>query len=216
MAPGTFLLYHRWFFIHSKYFLHYLNDLTQSRIGMDSFHQVGHGIFSPFHRQAKLIQALTDASVIARSAKFLETLHLSLITLWIHFEDRDGQWLFLGISIYPNNLANPFIDLTLIAIGSIRNLALEESLFNGRNDPTPVFNASEIIVGFLLDAVSLRLNEETAAKRIDCIRHARLLRDDLLGAQSNSHGMFRGKSQGFIKGIGMQTLRAAQDGSERL
>ena len=64
--------------------------------------------------------------------------------------------------------------------------------------------------------IRLRFDEETAAERIDRIRHARFLRDDLLRAQGDGHGMFGGQRQRFVHGVGVQALRSAEDGRQRL
>ena len=40
--------------------------------------------------------------------------------------------------------------------------------------------------------------------------------DDLLRAQSDQRGVFGGQRQGFVQGIGVQRLAAAEHGGERL
>src|SRR5260370_2678133 len=40
--------------------------------------------------------------------------------------------------------------------------------------------------------------------------------DDLMGAQGDERGVFRGTRESFIKGVGVQGLAAAENGSERL
>ena len=75
---------------------------------------------------------------------------------------------------------------------------------------------AEVVIRLFLHSVCLRFDEETTPKRIDRVRHARFLGDDLLGAQGNRHGMFRRQCQCFIERIGMQGLCAAQDSRKRL
>src|SRR6476620_6289341 len=127
-------LYHRWFFVYAEHFLHDLYDLTQCSVGMDSFHKIGHRIFSAFHRNSEFVQCLTNSSVIARLAEFLQTLHLSLISLRVHFENGDRQGFLFSVGIHADDLTNASIDFTLVTISRVRDLALEETLFNGRND----------------------------------------------------------------------------------
>ncbi len=149
-------------------------------------------------------------------AQLLQAAHLALIALRIHFQDGDGQRFLFGIGIHADDPADALVDLALIAIGRIGDLALEESLFDGGDHAAQLLDAAEVVVGLLLDAVGLRLDEEAAAERIDRVRHARLFGDDLLGAQGNRHCMFGGQRQRLIQRIGMQALRAAEDGGQSL
>ena len=60
------------FFVGSQRFFHYSNDLTQRNIGMDSFHQVRHGVLGSLQCDAKFIECLTHAPVVARLANFVQ------------------------------------------------------------------------------------------------------------------------------------------------
>src|SRR5581483_8663200 len=54
------------------------------------------------------------------------------------------------------------------------------------------------------------------AERIDGIRYAGLVGDDLLRSQRNRCGEFRGKRPSLIERIGVQRLRSAKNRGERL
>ena len=87
----------------------------------------------------------------------------------VHFEDRDRELFFLGIGIHTDDLAHTQIDLALVTISRIGDLALEESFFNGRDHTAQFLHPAEIIIGLLFHAVCLRFDEETAAQRVDGI-----------------------------------------------
>ena len=58
------ILYHRWFFVDAKHFLHHLNNLTQRGVRMDGFHKMGHGVFRALGGNAEPVQRLPDATVV--------------------------------------------------------------------------------------------------------------------------------------------------------
>src|SRR3972149_4865746 len=101
---------------------------------MDCFHEVWHAFLGPFRRDAQSVKRLANTAVITRLAEVFQTLHLSFITFWIHFKDGDGEWFLFSIGVHAHDLANAFIYFALIAIGRVRDLALEESHFNGRKN----------------------------------------------------------------------------------
>src|SRR5688500_10488328 len=133
VIPDT--LDHRRFFVNPEHFLHYLNDLAQCGIRMDGFHKIWHGVLRAFQGDAESIECLPDASVIARLTEFTQAPHLPVVALRIHFKDGNGQWFLLGVGVHTHDLADALVDLALITVGGIRDLALEESLFDRRDDP---------------------------------------------------------------------------------
>ena len=74
----------------------------------------------------------------------------------------------------------------------------------------------EVGVGLLLHAVGQRLDEVGAAQRVDRVRHAGLVGDDLLRAQRDPHRLLGGQRERLVVGVGVQRLRAAQHAGQRL
>ena len=60
------------------------------------------------------------------------------------------------------------------------------------------------------------LEEIAAAQRIGHVRHAAFVRDHLLRAQRDGHGVLARQRVGFIERIGVQRLRPAQHRRQRL
>ena len=59
-------------------------------------------------------------------------------------------------------------------------------------------------------------DEKRACQRINRVGNAAFVRDDLLRAQGNGHGLGAGQGQRFIHRVGMQGLCAAHDGRQGL
>ena len=68
----------------------------------------------------------------------------------------------------------------------------------------------------LFDLVGQVLDQIRAGQRIDGIGHAGFVGDDLLGAQRHAHGFLGRQPEGLVHLIGVQALRPAQHGGERL
>src|SRR5258707_6129402 len=60
------------------------------------------------------------------------------------------------------------------------------------------------------------LDSVGAGHGVNGVGDAGFMGDDLLGAQGDERGVFRGKRESFIKGVVVQGLAAAENGSERL
>ncbi len=70
--------------------------------------------------------------------------------------------------------------------------------------------------GAALDFVGKTFDVDASAEGIGGVGHARFVRDDLLGAQSQPRRFFGGQPERFVLGVGVQRLRAAQHRRERL
>ena len=183
---------------------------------MDTFHDAGHGVLGSLQGNAQPVEGLADAAVVAGAAQLLQAPDLALVTLRVHFQDWDGERFLLCIGVDAHDPAHTELDLTLVAVGRVRDLALEESLFDGGDDAAQLLHAAEVIIRLLLHAVSLGFDEKAAAQRVDGVGHTRLFGDDLLGAQGNGHSMLGGQRQCFVEGVRMQGLCAAEDRGQRL
>ena len=74
----------------------------------------------------------------------------------------------------------------------------------------------QVPVSVCLDLVGQRLQVVGAGNRIDGLRHARFIGNDLLGAQRHTRRLLGGECQRLIKRIGVQRLRPTQHCSQRL
>ena len=59
-------------------------------------------------------------------------------------------------------------------------------------------------------------HEVGTGKRVDRVRHAGFVGDDLLRAQSDARGLFGGQGERFVEGVGVQRLRSAEHRRQRL
>ncbi len=109
-----------------------------------------------------------------------------------------------------------FVDGHLIGVGGFGNFALRVTLFDGRDHAAHGVDSMDIVPCRFLDFVGEGFDEVRAAKRIDGIGYARFVSDDLLGAQSDGGGEFGGERPGFVERIGVERLRATENGSQSL
>ena len=93
---------------------------------------------------------------------------------------------------------------------------LEETPFDGRDDPAQRLDALEIVIGLPLHAVGERFDGIRAAQRVHGVDHAALVGDDLLGAQRDGDGMLAGEGQCLVQAVGVQGLGAAENRRQRL
>ena len=120
------------------------------------------------------------------------------------------------IGVDADDLAVARVDLALVFVGGVADFALEEALFDGRQHASKFFDPAPVIVDLRLDLVRLVFDEEAATQRIDGVGYAALFGDDLLRAHGDGHGFFTGQGQRLVHAVGVQALRAAEDGSQRL
>jgi len=67
-----------------------------------------------------------------------------------------------------------------------------------------------------LDLVGERLHREGAAERVDDVGRARLLGDDLLGAERDPDRLLGGQRQRLVEGVGVEALGATEHARQRL
>ena len=103
---------------------------------MHSFHQVRHGVFTALASQAQPVECLPYTPGIALPAHLGQPVELALVALGIHLQDGDCGRFFILVGIHPNDMPPPGVDLALVALGGIRNLALEEAFVDGGQYPS--------------------------------------------------------------------------------
>ena len=114
---------------------------------------------------------------------------MPLLALRVHRQDRNLHRLIQGEVVDAHNNAVAGVYLSLILERRLRDLALEVAVLNGRDDAAHVLDLAEVGVGFFFRLVGQRLDEVAAAQRVDGVCSARLMSDDLLGAQRQARGL---------------------------
>ena len=130
---------------------------------------------------------------------------------------QDVERLFFGDEIvYADDDFFFFVDGHLVAVGGFGDFALRDSRARWPRPCRPWRQFSRCSPSAAFDFVGESFDEVRAAERIDGIGDAGFVGDDLLCAQRDGGGEFGGKRPGFIERIGVQRLRAAENGGERL
>ncbi len=108
------------------------------------------------------------------------------------------------------------LDLLLGDVGRVLDLVLDVAAFDGAQRAAHLIDAGDVFVRAGFDFIGQVFDQVRARQRIDRISHARLVRDDLLRAQRHADGFLGRQPQGLVHAVGVQGLRPAQDGGQRL
>ena len=115
----------------------------------------------------------------------------------------------------PTIVRSP-LDLTLVAVGGILDLALHVALFDGADAASQGVYAPDVLPRLLLDGVGQRLHVVGAGQRVGCACEATLVSEDLLGAERDASAPLGRERQRLIEGVGVQALGSAHNRRERL
>ena len=110
-----------------------------------------------------------------------------------------GSFLFLLEAVdadYDRFLA---IHRLLKVVGSVLNFLLDISQFNGLQRAPHGIDLFQVNPGPLFDFIGKGLDVVRPGKRINSIRSASLVGDDLLGTQGDANGFLGWQAQGFIE-----------------
>ena len=110
----------------------------------------------------------------------------------------------------------PAVVQELVAVGGVRDLLLRIAPVDGAHHAAELVDRPDIRHRLRFHLVGERLEEVRAAERIDGEGCSRLLRDDLLRAEGDGDRLLGGQRQDLVVGIGVQGLRPAEHGGERL
>ena len=108
------------------------------------------------------------------------------------------------------------IDLDLVAERGVGDLALREAALDRRDHAPELVDPGEVLVGGALHLVGQRLDEVGAAERVDRVRDAGLVGDDLLRAERDPDRLLGRQRQRLVERVRVQRLGAAEDAGERL
>src|SRR5947209_551016 len=101
---------------------------------------------------------------------------------------EDGNWLFLvnGKLIYAHNCSLPTFHLLLVFVGGVLDFLLYIAALEGTDHPAECVNLFKIRRRASFDFIGKSLHKVRASQRIDGLRRARFICDDLLGAQRDA------------------------------
>src|SRR6185503_19918659 len=112
--------------------------------------------------------------------------------------------------------ALPRLDLGLVAVRRLGDLALEEVVLDRGDHAAERVDAIEVRVRLGLELVREALDVVRAAEWVYRRDGARLVRDHLLRPQGNAGRVLGRERERLVEGVRVQALRAAENGRERL
>ena len=130
-----------------------------------------------------------------------------------HAVDVEGwnlDLLFHQIVVDAHDGTLVSVNLLLIAISRLGDLALEEAVLDAGQHTTQRIDAVDIVHRRLFGLVGQGLDEVRTTQGIDRVDHAALRGNDLLRAQGEQGSLLGGQRQGFVERIGMQRVGAAK------
>src|SRR5690606_5084332 len=134
----------------------------------------------------------------------------------------DPEDLYVGVivalreGVDADDDALALLDLALLALRAPGDLPLEVAQLDAAHDAADAVHLGEDVLDLALEAVGERLDVVGSGERVDRVGHARLVREDLLGAERDADGLLGGQRERLVHGVGVQRLRAAEHRGERL
>ncbi len=158
--------------VNAEHLAQPVGDLAQRGVALDGGDEIRHQVLAALCSLFDGLQRRTNGLAVARAAQRLQPCHLPLVALRVHLQDRDTQRRFVGVRVYTDDDPLLLVDFSLVAIGGVGDLALEEANLDGGQQAAQLLDAAEVVVGFSLNAPRLRLDEVRAAQRVDGVDHA--------------------------------------------
>ena len=116
----------------------------------------------------------------------------------------DPRPVFGNEAIDAHDGAFAAFDRTLVPVGRLLNLTLDEALRDGLHHAAHGLDPGQVLPGSLLEGVSEGLHRKGARQRIGHLGQAALVGDHLLGLQRQPGSFLGGQRQGFVPRIGVQ------------
>ena len=146
LDPGRFL-------IGPEYVSHHADDLPQGGVGSYGVHEMRHRVLRALAGDAQPIQSLPDGPGVAGAAQRLQACVLPFQAGGIHLEQRDGVGFAVVVGVDPDDGALAPIDFTLVAVGRVGDLTLEESGADRWDDAPQLLDPPEVFPGPLFHGV---------------------------------------------------------------
>ena len=152
--------------------------------------------------------------LVAVGLERLQALHLLALGLGVHAQDLDLVDLVGHVLVHADHdvLLDPVA--LLVAPGRLLHLGADER--DALHRPAQLVDLVDQALGAGLDLVGQRLHEVGAGERVHGVGGARLVREDLLGAQRDARGALGGQRQRLVEAVGVQRLGAAAHRGEAL
>src|SRR5206468_1881096 len=106
-------------------------------------------------------------------------------------QDLDGRFLVDDEVVDTDHDPTLLLELFLVAERGVRDLLLEEADLDRRDDAANLVDALEVGLSLPFHLVGQRLHEVAAAERIDGVRYAGLVGEELLRAQGDARRTVR-------------------------
>ena len=104
----------------------------------------------------------------------------------------------------------------LVVVGGFLDFALDEAAFYCPQHSSHGVDFVDVRDGAGFDFISQVLDSVGPSDGIDGVGDAGFVGDDLLRAESDQRGVLGGEGEGFVHGIGVERLAAAENGGEGL
>ena len=166
---------------------------------------------------AQPAQRRLDGNGVALAAGPLEPGEVALLRARRNREDRDRGLLGLvDVGVDPDDPPLARVELALEAVRGVGDLGLRVALLGRLDHAAAPVDLVEVAPDLALGLVRQRLDEPRAAERVDRVRDAGLLGDDLLLAEGEQRGLLGRDGERLVERVGVERLRPAEDRGERL
>src|SRR4051794_36243041 len=167
-------------------------------------------------RLAQARELALDAGAVAPRPDRRDALDLLALERGVDPQRRDLPVVLVAVGVDADDPAPAGVDLGLQLEARVGDLALREVLLDRVDHAAELVDPGEVLIRLPLELVGQRLDEVRAAERVDRVRHARLVGDDLLRAQRDAHRLLGRQRERLVVGVGVQRLRPTEHAGERL
>src|SRR5579883_2971117 len=164
-----------------------ISDFAQGGVGFDGGQDAWHQVLRAARCLAQCRERRARCGIVAALAERGYLRRLPLTGLRVHLQD--GR-LFLVLHLKfvdADNDTPPGIEVALEGVGSLFNLALDVALLDGADAAAEFINLADILLRLPLQLIGQRFHVIRASQWVNRIRHARLIGQNLLGAQRDTH-----------------------------
>ena len=162
-------------------------------------------------------RAASTSPRIAFAPRPLETGQVTLLRPGRDAQDRHARDLVLvDVRVDADDASLPGIELALIAVGRIGDLALRVALGDGGHHAAAAVDLVEVAPDLALGLVGQGLDEPRPAERVHRGVHPALLGDDLLLTQGEQRRRGGRDGERLVVGVGVERLGPAEHAGECL
>src|SRR6266571_3822753 len=169
----------------------HVHDLAEGRVCSDRFdygiHRVGLLVLEAL---PQALERVLHLDIVTRLSDLCDPLDLAPLSLLIDPQSLDRLLLLNLVPVDTHNDPVSLLQLLLVTVGGVGDLALEESRLDSVQQPSGAFYLVKVLESLLLHLIREPFDIIGPAERINSVRHTRLLGYDLLCAQSDRRGLF--------------------------